>query len=196
MKWGAVSKRERVIVMLGAIAIGGMLFSSRLLPQWKSSIGEGRSAAAEAKRAVALARSLIAAEKWLHDSATARGHAYIDLAAQTLTERSLGAAGAELAELVNGAAADAGVRVGATQVLSDTTRRTAFQQVAVRTAVTGDISGLVRLFASFEEIETALAIRELSITQMNVAAGDREPEMLRAEFTVAALMRPGGGPQQ
>lgn len=192
MKWAAISRRERRMVTLGVLAIAAVLLVARVLPLWKATRSELLSEAAEAKHGVRLANRLISAEDWLRDSATSRGTAFINLAASVLDERSVGAAGAELAELINGAAADAGVRVGTAHVLSDTVRHALFQQVAVRTAVTGDIAGVMRLVASLEGGPIALAIRELAITQMNVSSGDREPEMLRAELVVAALMRPTG----
>lgn len=178
------------MVTTSALAIAALLFGTKVLPRWQAARAEALSATAEMKRSVRLARNLVSAEKWLRDSAVSRGSSFLNLASRVLSERSIGSAGAELAEIINVAAAAAGVRMGSTYILSDTIRFRVFQQVAVRTAVMGDIASVMRLLTALEGGPTALAIRDLTISQLNTASGDREPEMLRAELAVAALMRP------
>ncbi len=190
MNWAGISERERRMVTTSALAIAALLFGTKVLPRWQAARAEALSATAEMKRSVRLARNLVSAEKWLRDSAVSRGSSFLNLASRVLSERSIGSAGAELAEIINVAAAAAGVRMGSTYILSDTIRFRVFQQVAVRTAVMGDIASVMRLLTALEGGPTALAIRDLTISQLNTASGDREPEMLRAELAVAALMRP------
>jgi hypothetical protein len=123
-----------------------------------------------------------------HDSLLAREVRYLALVPGLLDGDSPAAAAAALSSLVSSAAETGGARVGSLQLRNDSTSRGAFTRVAVRASVVGDIRSLTSMFAALETGPEVLAIRELSVTQPDVGAGDDKPEMLRAELLVEGLM--------
>lgn len=140
---------------------------------------------AEASRAA----SSVNGEAAMRDSLASARSAYLALVPRFLEGETTAGAGSALASLVSIAASTANVRMGSAQIHADTTTTGAFTLIRVRADVTGDIRGLATMLANLERGRTLLAVRELSISQSDPAAGDDHPEVLRANLVVESLLR-------
>lgn len=165
-----------------------LLLAARGIPAWLGWQRETRAGAAELHAEATRAIASVRGAESTHDSLIAREVRYLALVPGLLDGDSPAAAAAALSSLVSGAAETGGVRVGSLQLRNDSTSRGAFTRVAVRASLVGDIRGLTRMLAALEQGPELLAIRELSVTQPDVAAGDDRPEMLRAELLVEGLV--------
>jgi hypothetical protein len=183
----AIPRHERRVLLLGAVSISTLVLLSRGGPAWLAWQREARASAAEAAGELAGAQLLVRLRGVLGDTLNARSARYLALAPAVLSGRSPAAAGATLAGLVSGAAAAAGVRLGAVQVLSDSAGPSTFTRVSVRADATGDVRGLTRLLEALERGPTLLAVREISVTQPEPAATPNRAESLRVEIVVAGL---------
>jgi hypothetical protein len=216
MSRSALTARDRRTLILGAVCIGTLLLVSRGLPAWRGWVVESRAAAAEqcdeAARAEALARVFPA----MRDSLAARNGRFLALAPRLLSGGSLNAASATLASLVSGAAADAGVTLGAVQLRTrgsplpaDTGRRgsvaghagtprPAFVRVLVEGDVSGDIRGITRFLLALEQGPVRLVVRDFTITQSDAVGAPDRAEVLHATVAVeglalAAAVQPADG---
>ena len=184
----AISGRDRRVLSFGLAVIGLLLLVGRGIPAWRRWDADARASAAELaveeERAAAAARALPA----LRDSAAARRERLVALAPAVLDGESAASAGAALASLVSGAAAKAGVQIGAVQLSRpDSAARTVFTRVRVRTDATGDLPGLLRFLQALEGGPALLAVREWSVSQPNAGGPATLPETLRLELTVEGL---------
>jgi hypothetical protein len=152
-------------------------------------VANARAGAVEQTRAAWEADALVAHATATRDTVVARNARYVALAPALLSGNSPAEASATLASLVSGAASAAGVKLGAVQlrVPADTGARRTFVRIAVHADVTGDIRGVTTLLANLEHGAARLRVRDLTVTQPDVAAPGDRVEALRVELTVEGL---------
>jgi hypothetical protein len=183
-----MSPRDRRALMVGVISIGSLVTLSRGIPAWRSWRQSAYERATAATTDLARARSLLSVSGAIGDSLAARNDRFLSLAPALLGDESPAAAGATLAGIVSGAAATAGVRLGAVQIRPDTASSSTFTRVSVSADATGDIAGVSKMLAALERGPTLLAIRSLSIDQSEPATASDRMEALRVSLVVEGLM--------
>ena len=184
----AISGRDRRVLTGGAAAIALLLLVGRGIPAWSRWDADARASAAELGAEAAKAEAAVGSLPAIRDSAAARGERLVALAPAIVPGESAASAGASLASLVSGAAASAGVQIGAVQLSRpDSAARTVFTRVRVRTDATGDLPSLLRFMQALEGGPTLLAVREWSISQPNAGGAADRPEQLRLELSVEGL---------
>jgi hypothetical protein len=123
------------------------------------------------------------------DSLVARRVRLARLDSAVLEGESPALAAAALAEYVADVADDAKTQLGSVQTLADTAVRGPLTKVAIRASATGDLPSIARFLAGLESGPLLLAIRELGMTQQEIASVPNRPEALRAELTVEGIAR-------
>jgi hypothetical protein len=183
-----LSGRDRRVVLLGAAAIALLLLVGRGIPAWRHWDADLHASAAELTAEAARAEAAVRALPALRDSAAARRARLVALAPAVLDGESAASSGAALAALVSGAAAKAGVQVGAVQLSQpDSAARTVFTRVRVRADATGDLPGLLRFLRELEGGPALVAVREWSVAQPAAGGPAEVAEELRLELTVEGL---------
>jgi hypothetical protein len=182
----AVSPRERRILRLGGLAMGAMwlLRAVPALLAWQQSI---QTRAQYATLTLARASTGTGALREVSDSLRVRRARLAALLPHLVSGATPAQAAAALTSIVSSAAADAKVTLGAAEPWYDTTTSNALVPVRVRAMATGDVTGLARMISSLESGPTLVAIRELTITQSDIAAPDERPEALRIDLVVEGL---------
>lgn len=183
-----LTSRDRRVLAVGAIACTTLAAGARGIPALLQWTQDSRASAAQLVGEDARARASIARAAETRDTLTARNARYLALAPRLLEGETPAGAGATLASILSGAAAVSSVRLGSVQIRADTARRGVFTRVAVSADLTGDIRGISAMLAMLERGPALLAVRELSITQPEPAAGDDHAEALRADVVVEGLM--------
>jgi hypothetical protein len=183
----AMSDRDRRTLLLGALVVGALVAGVRGVPAVRGWQESARAASAEMQDAVARAEGALAHLAPALDSLEARRERFIALAPGVVDGDTRAAAGAALASRLSGAAAGAGVRMGAVQVRPDTVSTGTFTRIVARADATGDLPALARLLADLERGPELLAIREISINQPEAGGPADRPEALRMELAVEAL---------
>jgi hypothetical protein len=184
----ALSSRDRHAIIVGVVTIGALVVIARGVPAWRAWHRGLHTRTAVASAEFAHAQERVRVQPVLADSLAARGARLIALAPAILDGESPAAAGATLAGLVSGAAAGAGVRLGAVQIRSDSLQRAMFTRITIRAEAVGDVRGVTRMLAALERGPTLLAIRALSIDQPEPAAPPEQMEVLRCTLTVEGVM--------
>jgi type II secretion system (T2SS) protein M len=183
-----MSGRDRRALMFGVVSIAILLAMGKGAPKLISWERGARSDASDQQEDFDRATAEIARVSEVRDSAKARGARLIALAPQLVGGDSPATASATLAGIISGAAALSNVKIGALQLEADTSSRGTFMRVGIRGEATGDIAGLAAMLAKLEGGPTLLAVRELSITQTEIAAPADHMEALRIEMKVEGLM--------
>lgn len=184
---GPLSPHDRRTLAAGALAIGAILLLARGLPAWRAWDAGARASAAEMASEAAAAERTVRLFPAALDSLEARRARLVQIGSGVLQGGSAAASGAELASLVSGAAARAGVQLGAVQLRADTAAAGTFRRVAVRVDGSGDLPSLLRLLSVLEGAPELLAVREIAIQQPHAGGPAEHPESLRLEMTVEAL---------
>jgi Type II secretion system (T2SS), protein M subtype b len=180
--------RDRRTLALGAMGIGSLLLVTRGLPAWRAWVTETRAAAAEQRATAARAEAVVQGAQAMGDSLVARNRRFLALAPTLLAGRTVNAAGATLASLVSGAAAEAGVTLGAVQLRSrDAVPSSTFTRIRVECDVTGDIRGVSRFLLALERGPVRLAVRDLTVTQSDAVGAPDRAEVLHATMAIEGL---------
>lgn len=183
----ALSARDRRALAVGLCVLTALVAGTRGVPAWRAWDAGQRSAAAEVAGERSRALATVRAERWIRDSARARGARLSAVSARVVAGRTPAAAAAALGSIVSEAGASAGVRLGAVQVSTDTIGAGDYLRVRAQVEGTGDVQGVSALLRRLEAGPEALAVRELSVTQPEPAAGADRAEALRLAFTVEGL---------
>jgi hypothetical protein len=184
----ATTSRDRRVLVAGVAVIVALLGVARGLPglrQWQS---ESRDSASALVREVARVRTTMARDHVTRDSLAARQQRFIALAPLLLRGETPAMGGAILASLISTAATAASVRLGPVQVRADTAVRTIFSRVGARAEITGDVRGVGTFLSILERGPTLLAVRELTISQLEPGAAPDRAEALHVTLAVDALM--------
>ncbi|HEU4557047.1 MAG TPA: type II secretion system protein GspM [Longimicrobium sp.] len=186
-----ITPREKRTLAAGALAVALLVGVGRGLPAWRewkdAAVARARLQTERAADAEASVRGL----RTRIDTVEARQRRLAELAPALLDGTTPAASGASLSALLSGAAARAGVRLNSVQVIPDSAAEGAtFVRIALHADATGDIAGVTRMLSLLEGGPELLAIRQLSITQPDLAG--QGPEQLHAELTVEGLALAGG----
>jgi hypothetical protein len=195
----AAPSHDRRLLIVGAMSITFLLAIGRGFPAWRSWQSESRDSATTLLQEAARAQTTIARGRLTRDSLAARQQRFIALAPLLLRGETPAMGGATLASLIATAATAASVRLGPVQVRSDTMGRGVFSRVGVRAEVTGDVRGIGAFLSALESGSTLLAVRELTISQLEPAASLERAEALHVQLAVEALMltpRPARTPKK
>ena len=183
-----LSARDRKVLLFGAGICATLIVATRGVPAALRWSAEERANGAQLVIEEARARESVARSRDTRDSLKARGARYYALGQSLLEGESVAGGGGSLASLLSDAAGEANVRLGSVQVRADTAGAGAFTTIGVRATATGDLRGIAALLRTLERGPTLLAVRELSITQPEPAAGDDRPEALQVQLLVEGLM--------
>jgi len=185
----ATTRRERRVLVFGAVVTASILVVGRGVPVWRSWTTDTRASARELRQEVVRARADVAGAKVSVATLAARQATLESVAPAFLEGSSPNAASANLATSLSRMAEGAGVRVVSISARVDSSQRASVRAVASLTAV-GDVRGLTRLLVATERGPLLLSITGLSVAQADVAAGDDRQEALRIEMTVEGLVAP------
>ncbi len=184
----ALSSRDRRVLVAGLLTCSTLVAATRGVPALLHWTRATRENAAQLGAEAARAESSVGNAPRTRDSLAVRASRFAAIKPRLLDAETAAGAGGALASLISAAATAANVRLGSVQIRTDTAHADAFLAIRVHADLVGDINGLTTMLAALERGQTLLAVRELSITQPELAAGDDRPESLRAELTVESLM--------
>lgn len=193
-----IGRRDRRAVLAGIAVVVSLLVVARGLPALQQWQLESRESARALTQELASARATVARARLTHDSLVARQRRFIALAPLLLRGETPATGTAALASVISTAATAASVRLGPVQVRADTTSRGVFSRVGVRAEITGDVRGVAAFLSILERGPTLIAVRELTISQVEPAAAIDRAEALHVALSVDALMltpRPAKPPQ-
>ena len=184
----ALNPRDRRVLAVGLLTCCSLVIVTRGFPALVRWTRAARENAAQLTAEAARAASTVGSAHRTVDSLRARNARYAAIQPRLLDAETVAGAGSALASLISTTAAASGVRLGSVQIHTDTVHADAFLPIRVHADLVGDINGLSAMLATLERGRTPLAVRELSIEQPELAAGDDRAESLRAELTVESLM--------
>ena len=170
---------------------------SKGLPAYRAWAHDTAAARDEELGDAARGSALLASLPAIRDSLRARSGRALALAPTVLEGDGPGAASATLAH-GDGCRFDAGVSLGTLETRGDLTngvnlpaslsaRHHALVTVSVHGVLTGNVVGVGQFLSELEDAQELLAVRDLSISQPEPAAGSNQMETLHAEFTVVGL---------
>lgn len=191
----ALSPRDRRALGAGVSVILALVALSRAVPAVRVWRADRLERARLVRDQVARTTTLLARRRAVAESLAARTARLTATAPGLITGDSPAAAAATLAGLVSGAAAVAGVRLTAVQVLADTVGSRELPVVRVRAEAVGDVTGLGKMLAALEGGPTLLRVRALALSQAEPAAPPEQVEALRVRLVVEglSLISRGGG---
>jgi len=134
---------------------------------------------------LAHAREQLAQAPLLRDSTVTITQALIGLAPKLLSGTSAVEAGADLAALLNLAAARHRAKLAQLDVLPDSTRAGRLGRARVHVVFETDIGGLAGLMRAIAAGDAALTVHELRIVAADPTSNRRLPEVLKVEMTTA-----------
>lgn len=182
-----VSARDRRLLILGSSVVGSLITLARGIPalrEWESRrLAEAATTAAD----LATARDGRRALPVLRESLRVRRARLATIDSSLLSNLSPSAAAADLTVAVEQFAADAGVKVTALQISSDSVPPGAVAHVRVRITAVADVIGLAVFLRAVEGAETPLVVRELIVGQPDPAGSDSKPETLRVEALIEGI---------
>ena len=182
-----LSPRDRRTLLGGVGVIVAIAAVGRGLPAWRRWAAETRQGSAELVAETERARATVRDERVVRDSLAARNARFLALAPRLLPGTTPATSAANLAAMVSGAAIVANVRVESLELQADSGGTDAFNRVAVRASLVGDVRGLMTVLATLERGPALLAVREMTITQTEQAASEDRAEVLRSEIVVEGL---------
>lgn len=180
-----VTARDRRALRWGVGAVVVAVFLLRVVPAAARSLVSSRRDLAERAALLARGRVELAQAHALGDSAAALARALVRLAPQLVAGGSAPEAGADLAGRLNLAAARAPARLERVDPLADSTRAGRLRRVRAMAVIETDVRGLAAFLRATEFGAAALTVERLAVVSADPSAGDRGPERLRVEVTVA-----------
>jgi hypothetical protein len=186
-----VTERDRRALLMGGAVVLGAVFLLRVLP-WgvRSALG---AEAGLRERAALLARTRadLADASTLRDSAVEVGRALVGLAPRILSGKTVAEAVADLSGRVNLAASEHQAKLERVDPVADSTAAGRLRRVALRAAFECDVRGLIGVLQALEFGKTALGVRELRVTAVDVGSADKSPEVLKVEMMVTGWFLTG-----
>ena len=183
-----IISRDRRALAAGVVVVVLLIAFARGLPALRRWQADVRDSSAALTQEAARAQMTVARERTTRDSLAARQRRFIALAPLLLGGETPAMGSATLASLISTAATAASVRLGPVQVQADTVARGVFSRVGVRAEITGDIRGVSAFLSTLERGPTLVAVRELTIAQLEPAAAADRAEALHVTVAVEALM--------
>ena len=183
-----IISRDRRALAAGVVVVVLLIAFARGLPALRRWQADVRDSSAALTQEAARAQMTVARERTTRDSLAARQRRFIALAPLLLGGETPAMGSATLASLISTAATAASVRLGPVQVQADTVARGVFSRVGVRDEITGDIRGVSAFLSTLERGPTLVAVKELTIAQLEPAAAADRAEALHVTVAVEALM--------
>jgi len=177
--------RDRRAVMVGCALIVVAVLVLRVIPWSVRSALAAETGLRERAALLARARIDLADAALLRDSATQLGQALIGLAPKILSGNSIAEAVSDLSGRVNLAASGHQVKLERVEPVADSTVAGRLHRVALRASFECDVRGLAGILQALGYGKAALSVRELRVTAVDAGSGDKTPELLRVEMTVA-----------
>jgi hypothetical protein len=190
------ARREVRVLVTGITTIASLIVAGRGMPalyRWHERVTQR---AATVRRELDGARARVRDSGAVRDSLAMRAKRMSALMPALVSRSAPAQAAGELAALIGDAAQEAGVRVASLQVRPDTARSSGYTRVAVRADLVGDVVGLSAMLAALESGLPLLDVRELSITQPELASSGGRPEALRVQLFVVGLAETRTGRRQ
>jgi len=187
----SLSRRDRRVLIIGAVAIGSIVAFGKGWPAIRTWEAARVAAAAEVRERLTVAERNAALMPFVRDSAASRARRLEALRSRLIRGASADAAAASLGALVEKIAADEGVDVLTMTLRPDTLIRHGLARVAVRFGAEGDVDGLINLLTALEGHDRPLVVRELSVVQPEPMAPASRAEALRFDLTVETVARVG-----
>lgn len=192
MTGAPLNPRDRHVLMVGLVSVVAIVAGGRGFP-WLAEYTAKR----EFEAGIAASRAARADEALRHaqrtDVALQRVRADLALYDSSLVEgETPSAASARLAELVSEAASGTDARLGSITLGVDSSGKgERLSRVTARASLSGELYSIVLVLQSLEEGPHLLAVRELSVTQAQPVASQRQIEVLQADILVEGLYRYG-----
>jgi len=180
-----MTERDRRALILGGSVVIGAVLVLRVLPWGMRSALAAEAGLRQRAALLARARADLAEATILRDSAVQLGQALVGLAPKILSGNSVAEAVADLSGRVNLAASRNQAKLERVDLQTDSTVAGRLRRVALRAAFECDIRGLVGILQALTFGKAALAVRELRVTAVDAGSGDKNPEVLQVEITVA-----------
>ena len=180
-----MTERDRRALILGGSVVIGAVLVLRVLPWGMRSALAAEAGLRQRAALLARARADLAEASILRDSAVQLGQALVGLAPKILSGNSVAEAVADLSGRVNLAASRNQAKLERVDLQTDSTVAGRLRRVALRAAFECDIRGLVGILQALTFGKAALAVRELRVTAVDAGSGDKNPEVLQVEITVA-----------
>ncbi len=190
----SLSKHDQRVLLVGAVAIGGLFAVGRGWPRVSAWTEGRRDSALASLRQDAQASDQASLLPVYTDSLNARRRRLAALDTMLIAGATVAEAGAALSNAVSDYADSHAVRVVSMQVRPDTIAVRGYAHVAVRLIGVADVNGLTSLLSDIESGTPVLAVREIAITQPDPTVASSKPEALRFELLVEALAVIGKGP--
>jgi type II secretion system (T2SS) protein M len=185
------ARDRRALVIGGGVVLVAVLLL-RVLPWTVRSALAAEAGLRQRAALLARARADLAEAGVLRDSAVELGHALVGLAPKILSGKSAAEAVADLSGRVNLAASRSQAKLERVDPLTDSTSAGRLRRVALRAAFECDIRGLVGVLQALAFGKAPLEVRELRVTAVDAASGERVPEVLRVELTAAGWFLTNG----
>jgi len=183
-----LAARDRRALVIGVVAIGGLVIGLRGVPAWVRWRTEVRATAAEAITQEQRVDAVIAGFSQSLDTLGSRIGRLRKLGPAFITGATPTEAASTLAGLVGEMARSSLVRLDAIELHVDSSGGpTAMPRVRLEAQATADITGLATLLRSLEKGPTLLAVRRVSIRPQSVESPSNQVETLAIHFTVEGL---------
>lgn len=187
-----LAARERRALVLGAVIIASLVLGTRGVPEWRRWRVESRATLMEFNAEVADARHAVALGPTMQDSLVARRQRLAAYDTLLLAGDDPTAAAAALADAIAEAAEVAEVEVSSVQTEVDSARMrrssaSELLRVRVRADLTASGSALADMLAWLEECPPLLAVRELTVSPVDVMVSAGRAERLRVTLVVEGV---------
>jgi hypothetical protein len=180
-----VTERDRRALMLGGSVVLTALLLLRVLPSTVRSALAAEAGLRERAGLLARARADLAGAAALRDSAVDLGQRLMGLAPRILSGNSPADAGSDLSGRVNLAVSGHQAKLERVDPVADSMVAGRLHRATLRAAFECDVRGLTGVLQALEFGKTALSVRELRVTAIDVGSLDKNPEVLRVELTVS-----------
>lgn len=184
-----LSTRDGRTAIAGITTVASLILVSRGLPALRSWERSQLAGASDVVARASSARITLRALPSLRDSLARRQRDLASLDSAMFTRASPVAAVADLAAMLDGMAASAGVKIATLQLRADSAPKRSIARIGVRVTGTTDVAGLAELLRLTDTTDTLLVVRELSVSQPEPSAPRTRPEALHVELLVESMAR-------
>jgi hypothetical protein len=187
MMAASFSRRDRRTLMLGLGVTVGILLVARGLPLWLQARRTAFGESTEARAQLAELGAIIRRARIVDELVRLQSVRYAGLEARLIGGSTREAAAADFASWTSNAIAESGLRLGSLRLETDAASVEAFNRVAVRVEVTGDITGITRFLRVIERTDTLVVVSAITLGQPEPAATDSQPEAIHGELVIETL---------
>lgn len=181
-----IASRERRVLVVGIVIVVAAVVV-RVVPVWSEWVSEARASAAELDAEVGRAERSVRDLSRTLDSLEVRKERFIALAPLLVGTGTASKASGALVSLVSGLASTAGVNVESLRVGPSSGDSVDIGRVSVQADLSGGVEAVTAFFAAIEGGAPLLSVRDVSVSQPDIAAAARRPEPLRVELRVEGL---------